>query len=123
MIIQCAAALKRREIPVSLSHPSVGTEAELATRAESLKSLDSLRLTRTLLAPYVHLTTDLIQWGYFVEIPDGPGGLEPSLEGKIANCERCGQPFMVKRQELADECIYHWGKPYTTKVNGKLSGV
>jgi RNA exonuclease 1 len=123
MIIQCAAALKRREHPVSLSHPSVGTEAELAARAESRKSLDSLRLTRALLEPHVHLTTDLIQWGYFVEIPDGPGGHEPSLESKIAKCERCGQPFKVKRREDADECIYHWGKPYTTKVNGKLSGI
>lgn len=119
MIIQCAAALKRRAIPTSLSHPSVGTEAELAARAESRKALDSVRLTRTLLEPYVHLTTELLQWGYFMEIPDGPGGHEPSLEAKTAKCERCGQPFQVKRKEDADECIYHWGKPYTVTINGK----
>jgi RNA exonuclease 1 len=89
------------------------------TRAESRKSLDSLRLTRSLLEPYVHLTTDLLQWGYFVEIPEGYGGHEPSLEGKIAKCERCGQPFKVKRKEDADECVYHWGKPYTATINGK----
>lgn len=93
---------------------------ELAARAESRKSLNSLRLTRTLLEPYVHLAADLVQWGYFVEIPDGPGGNQPSLEGKVAKCERCGQPFQVKRKEDADECIYHWGKPFTTTINGKL---
>lgn len=119
LIIQCAAALKRREAPTSLSHPSVGTEVELAARAESRKSLNSLRLTRTLLEPYVHLAADLVQWGYFVEIPDGPGGNQPSLEGKVAKCERCGQPFQVKRKEDADECIYHWGKPFTTTINGE----
>ena len=112
--------MKRRAIPTSLSHPSVGTEADLAAQAESRKSLDSLRLTRTLLEPYVHLTTELLQWGYFMEIPDGPGGHEPSLEGKIAKCERCGQSFKVKRKEDADECIYHWGKPYSATINGKL---
>lgn len=61
---------------------------------------------------------DMRKWGYFVEIPEGPGGKEPSIEGKIATCERCNQPFQVKRKEEADECIYHWGKPYTKKMNG-----
>jgi hypothetical protein len=119
-VIQCAAALKRRPIPDSASHASVGTEDDLAARAESRKSLDSLRLTRAHLEPFILSMADMQKWGYFVDIPDGPGGELPHLEGKIAKCERCTQPFQVKRKEDADECIYHWGKPYTTTINGKL---
>lgn len=33
-------------------------------------------------------------------------------------CDRCNQKFMVKRGEEADECRFHWGKAFTTKVNG-----
>ncbi|GLB33907.1 putative EXOIII [Lyophyllum shimeji] len=118
-VIQCAAALKRRPVPDSLSHPSVGTEAELAARSESRKAIDALRLTREHLEPYIMSVDELVKWGYFVDIPDGPGGTEPSREGKIAKCERCAQPFLVKRAEEADECIYHWGKPFTAAVNGE----
>jgi RNA exonuclease 1 len=119
-IIQCAGALKRRPVPDSLSHTSVGTESELLARAESRKTLDSLRLTYEILEPYVLSISDLVTWGYFVQIPEGTGGDNPSQEGKVAKCERCTQPFLVKRQEEADECIYHWGKPYTTKINGEI---
>ncbi|RDB22461.1 Exonuclease GOR [Hypsizygus marmoreus] len=118
-IIQCAAALKRRPIPDSLSHASVGTEAELTARAESRKAINSLRITRSHMEPYLLSMEEMVKWGYFVQIPDGPGGHEPSLEGKIAKCERCSQPFQVKRQEEADVCIHHWGKPYTTVMNGE----
>lgn len=107
-------------MPDSLSHPSVGTEAELVARAEARKSLEALRLTRSHLEPYVMTMEDMIKWGYFVDIPEGLGGNEPSLEGKVAKCERCTQPFQVKRMEEADNCIYHAGKPYTTKVNGEF---
>lgn len=58
-------------------------------------------------------------WGFMTDIPPGPGGDQPSLEGKVATCERCGQPFQVKRMKEADECVYHWGKPYSTKINGE----
>ncbi|TFK43452.1 ribonuclease H-like domain-containing protein [Crucibulum laeve] len=118
-VIQCVAAIKRRPVPTSLSHPSVGTEEEIVARAEAKKSLESLRLTSDILEPLILSVTDLVKWGYFVEIPEGPGGYEPSLEGKVTKCERCGQPFQVKRMEQADECIYHWGKSYSTTAEGK----
>lgn len=82
-----------------------------------------MRLTRTLLEPYLLSVPELATWGYFVEIPEGAGGDNPSQEGKIAKCERCTQPFLVKRKEEADECIYHWGKPYTTKINGEITSI
>ncbi|KAG6873752.1 hypothetical protein C0995_011571 [Termitomyces sp. Mi166 len=122
-VITCAAALKRRPIPDSPAHDSVGTEAERAARAEARKSRQALRLTRDHLETYLMSMDDLQSWGYFVDLPDGPGGFEPSLEGKVAKCERCTQPFLVKSRKDADECIYHWGKPFTTKAGGEKTRI
>ncbi|KAG6857084.1 hypothetical protein H0H87_009645 [Tephrocybe sp. NHM501043] len=118
-VITSCAALKRRPLPSSITHDSVGTEADLSTRAEARKSRQSLRLTRELLEPYIMSPNALTTWGYMLDVPPGPGGTEPTLEGKIAKCERCAQPFLVKRMQEADECVHHWGKPYTAKVNGE----
>ncbi|KAF8897630.1 ribonuclease H-like domain-containing protein [Infundibulicybe gibba] len=122
-IIQCAAALKRRSIPDSASHASVGTEEEVAARVAKQKSLERLRLTKSMLEPTLMPMDALKKWGYFTEIPEGPGGDQPSLEGKVAKCERCTQPFLVKKMEDADKCIYHWGKPISAKVNGERTRV
>jgi len=118
-MIHCVAALKRRPVPISVSHPSVGTEAEVIARAEAQKSLELLHLSRELLEPLVHSVDELKTWGYFLDIPPGPGGDQPSLEEKIAKCDRCAQYFLVKGMEAAEKCIYHWGKPYSTRVNGE----
>ncbi|KAF8205066.1 ribonuclease H-like domain-containing protein [Pholiota molesta] len=118
-VIQCIAALRRRSIPTSPSHLSVGTEADIAARVEAQENLDSLRLSGDLLAALIHPVTELQKWGYIVETPSGSGGEEPAIEGKIAKCERCPQYFLVKRLEDTDQCIYHWGKPSTTRANGE----
>ncbi|PFH52809.1 hypothetical protein AMATHDRAFT_46017 [Amanita thiersii Skay4041] len=122
-VIQCAAALKRRPVPTSANHHSVGTEEELVARAEARKSLDSLRLTKEHLEPLVHSLSELEKWGYFTTVPEEPGGTQPSSEGKTAKCERCAQPFLVKPKDEADNCVYHWGRPYTTTINGEKSRV
>lgn len=119
-VINCVAALKRRPSPDSVFHTSVGTEDDILARAEAQKLLVSLRLSRLKIEPFVHSIAELEKWGYIVNPPPGPGGDQPSLEGKVSKCERCAQPFQVKRMEEADQCVYHWGKPYTSRVNGKL---
>ncbi|KAK2466283.1 hypothetical protein APHAL10511_001925 [Amanita phalloides] len=118
-IIQCAAALKRRPIPNTSVHDSVGTEDELTARAQARKSLPALHLTRAHLDLLLHSTELLEQTGYVVRVPDDPGGILPSSEGKPAKCERCGQIFVVKRKDDADNCIYHWGRPRTSHINGE----
>lgn len=60
-------------------------------------------------------------WGFFLDIPEGVGGDEPSLEHKIAKCDRCGQSFSVKRKDEAETCIYHWGKPVSRTVSGRYA--
>ncbi|TFK75814.1 hypothetical protein BDN72DRAFT_831251 [Pluteus cervinus] len=122
-VIQCAASLKRRALPDHPSHDSIGTQGDIAARLEARKSITSLRLTRELLEPVLMSMEQLGTWGFMTVTPPGPGGEQPSLEGKIATCERCGQPFQVKRMKEADECIYHWGKPYSTKINGEKTRV
>ncbi|KAF8621634.1 hypothetical protein AX15_007652 [Amanita polypyramis BW_CC] len=118
-VIQCAAALKRRPVPTSLAHDSVGTEDELAARTEARTSLQSLRLTRAHLEPLVHSPSQLEKAGYLTCVPDELGGAQPSSEGKIAKCERCAQAFVIKRRNEADKCLFHWGRPYTTHINGE----
>ncbi|KAJ7498823.1 ribonuclease H-like domain-containing protein [Mycena latifolia] len=118
-IIQCAAALKRRAIPDASSHPSVGTEAEVSARAEALKSRKTLRLTRAHVEHLILSKEDLELWGFFLDIPDGIGGNEPSLENKAAKCDRCGKSFIVKRKAEAEECDHHWGRPFSSTVSGQ----
>jgi RNA exonuclease 1 len=120
-VINSIAALKRRAIPDTLSHTSVGTEGDLKAREESRAALDSLRLTREHLASLILKKSQMQDWGYVVDIPEGPGGDKPSEEGGIRNCERCSKPFIVKRMEEAEECLYHWGRPFTKSLNGKYA--
>lgn len=39
-------------------------------------------------------------------------------------CSRCGQPYMIDKQGLAlrpQNCIYHWGRKFTIRGEGKYS--
>ncbi|KAG0709725.1 ribonuclease H-like protein [Suillus ampliporus] len=118
-VINSIAALKRRPIPTSISHPSVGTEEDLVARAESRKKLDNLRVTRDILKPVVMSLEDMQTWGFIAEVPEGLGGDQPSADGKIVQCERCTQSYMVKSNPASEECLYHWGRLFTHKVNGE----
>ncbi|OJT04159.1 hypothetical protein TRAPUB_5204 [Trametes pubescens] len=118
-VISSIAALKRRPKPDNASHASVGTEAEVQAREEMRKKVAALRLSGAQLEPYMLSLDDLKKWGYIVEVPAGPGGDKPHEEGSVMTCDRCNQKFQVKRQEDADECRFHWGKAFTSKVNGE----
>ncbi|CAA7259853.1 unnamed protein product [Cyclocybe aegerita] len=118
-VIQCVAALKRRAVPTSVNDPTVGTEDEIIAKAEAQKKLASLHLSRESLEHLVHSVEDLQKWGYFVEIPETPGGHMPSMEGKIVKCDRCVQYYVVKPVDNPKECVHHWGKPYTTRAGGE----
>ena len=96
----------------------MGTEAEVQAREEMRKKVESLRLTASQLDPYVMTLDDLKTWGYMVDVPSGPGGDQPHEEGSIKTCERCQEKFVVKRREKADQCRFHWGKAFSSKMNG-----
>lgn len=50
-----------------------------------------------------------------------------SVLSKVPNeriCSRCGQAYMVDKQSFAvqqQNCIYHWGRKFTIKGEGKYS--
>lgn len=98
----------------------MGTEDELKERAEKAKSLGTLVLDRTRLEPLIMSQSDLENWGYMVDIPQGPGGHVPHVEGQVVKCERCSQPFQVCQTGSDTECLHHWGKQRTVKADGKF---
>ena len=117
-MISTIAAIKRRPLPDSANHPSIGTEEQVAKREEERKKLESLKIMPSNLEPYILSLEQMQTWGYVVEVPPGPGGERPSEEGAVMKCERCNQPFKVKRMLEADECVFHWGRPFSSKTNG-----
>lgn len=118
-VINSISNLKRRSRPNAISHSSVGTVDEVIAREESRKTLNALRLTRQHIQ---HLTMpmDVMRnWGYIVDIPEGDGGTKPSEVGCTMTCERCNQPYMVKSPDQAEQCEYHWGKPFSKSLEGE----
>lgn len=104
-----------------MSHPSVGTQEQIVKREAEKQKLQSLQLTTSQLEIYVLSVEEMRMWGYITEIPDGDGGSKPSEEGAVQKCERCSQPFQVKRKEEAEECVHHWGRKFTSKRDGSFS--
>lgn len=125
-VISSIASLKARPPPTSISHPSVGTSADLTARAEASKALTSLTLTTAHLEPLLLTRDELVKWGYIIEVPEewGPGGDRPSAVDTRVKCERCSVTYVVKPLGeggvTGEECTFHWGRPYTTRVNGTL---
>lgn len=117
-IISTIARLKKRTLPDSPSHDSVGTEGDVQEKKDKKAAISSIKLTRALLEPYILSEEEMKTWGYFTEVPQDPGGSNPSSEGKTAKCERCTQPFQVKRKDEADSCSFHWGKPFSRQIVG-----
>ncbi|KLO08284.1 hypothetical protein SCHPADRAFT_944602 [Schizopora paradoxa] len=121
--ILCIASIKRRPKPHNISHDSVGTEGMRQKRRDEYDRLRALTLTRKHLEQHILSLEEMKLWGYIVEIPEGPGGDRPSDEGKTRDCERCGKVFEVKRKEDAEECVFHWGRPFTSRTNGERARV
>ena len=114
-------SLKRRPPPPFAKHESVGTEAECQARANARKlaKVEARHLEGALLT-----REQMVTWGYILEVPNGSGGDRPSAEGDEMICERCTQRFAVTPigQGKDEACSFHWARPYTTTLNGQISG-
>lgn len=119
-MINTIGAVKRRSPPDSLSHISVGTEAEIASKKAKLSSLTEFTLKSSHLEPVLLTEEQLQAYEYVTKIPEGVGGDRPNEVGNVIKCERCGSPFTVAAVPTENECTYHWGRPYTTKANGMM---
>lgn len=112
--------MKRREKPDSVNHPSVGTEEEVNAKSKARSSLKALAVTRDILKPLV-MTLDIMKaWGYITDMPEGIGGDSPSAEGTSVRCERCQADFRVERDFGHEDCLHHWGRVRSAKVNGMV---
>ncbi|KAI5124909.1 hypothetical protein M0805_007337 [Coniferiporia weirii] len=118
-VISSVAALKRRSKPTAISDAAVGTEETLQKRRDEHDKLRALQLSSKHLSPLIMSMDALQQWGFMTAVPDGEGGVNPSDEGKIKQCERCSGQFVVRRREEADECTFHWGRAQMTRMNGE----
>lgn len=118
-VISLSSLLKKRPKPNSPEHDSIGTESTLQKRRETREKLKALTVSSKQLEPHLMSAETMKRWGFMTELPDGPGGSNPSEEGKVKTCERCNKPFVVKRKEEADVCMYHWGRARMNKVGGR----
>ncbi|KAG8899811.1 RNA exonuclease 3 [Tulasnella sp. 403] len=114
-------AIRKRPPPTSLHHTSVGTESEVHARAAAAKEYPSLKLTPADLDAAILSSDQLTTWGFMTEVPEawGQGGGAPNHVGKKAQCERCDNEFVVRADPVANECQFHWGRPWARKVEGK----
>lgn len=117
-MIQAMGSIKKRPHPDKIAHHSVGTIAELSERTEKLSSLSEFKLLASHLESLILSRDDMVMWEYVVDAPPGLGGDRPSEVGNAVKCERCNSQFIVSSTPRPDECTYHWGRAYGTKVNG-----
>jgi hypothetical protein len=120
------ATIKKRPRPNNISHPSVGTQGTLDARRAEAELAKNSTLLRNQIERALLSRQQLSQWGFLVEVPDGPGGTRVSDEGKEATCERCQTLFVVRgpqsveeAQEMSQRCTHHWGRTYLSKTGGK----
>ncbi|EJU06041.1 hypothetical protein DACRYDRAFT_85886 [Dacryopinax primogenitus] len=118
-IITTIAVLKKRIAPTTSSHPSVGTEAQVAARLREQQSISALLVTANDLELAVLSKEDMLKWEYVVDAPEGPGGDRVADEGLTKTCERCGTEFAVHGEGFdSAECKFHWARPRMQKVPG-----
>lgn len=116
-LISALGAIKKRVIPKSPNHESVGTEKDISNRLSAPKIS---RVEAHHLEDVVMTKEQLLTWGYVVDVPSGPGGDKPTSEGEQMTCERCTQSFIVTPSGGGKDeaCSYHWARPYTVTSNG-----
>lgn len=120
------ALIKKRPKPKFLGHPSIGTQGTIEARKAEEELAKKSTVTRAQLQSARLSPEQLVQWGYLVEVPAGPGGTRVSDEGGEATCERCQTLFVVRaprspqeQEEMSHQCTFHWGRTYLNKVGGK----
>jgi len=115
-IVSALVAIKKRQVPPSPDHDSVGTDSDIRAREKARK----IKVGAADLEEIVLSREKLIEWGYMVDIPEGPGGDLPTSESAELQCERCLQNFCVTAMGdgADDACTYHWAKAFNTTTNG-----
>ncbi|CAE6486664.1 unnamed protein product [Rhizoctonia solani] len=93
--------IKKRPRPDRLNHPSVGTNGAIDARKAEAEAAKNSTLKRSQLQSALLSREQLTQWGYLVQVPEGPGGTRSEEE-----------------RHSFERCAYHWGKPYVNRSGG-----
>jgi RNA exonuclease 1 len=119
-MITSIASVKKRPIPDSPSHPSVGSEKARTLRALEQKNAS---VTYTLTLKDVEaLTMDeetMRLYGMPMAVPAMPGGERPSAYGEEKKCDRCGENALITHDEGLDACLFHWGRSIRVTTAGE----
>ncbi|TFY75030.1 hypothetical protein EWM64_g8984 [Hericium alpestre] len=86
-------------------------------------SFTNLLLQPAHLAPLLLDATELPLCGFVPAVDPtwGPGSEKPSAVGERQSCERCSTIYAVhsvNAGEGDEECLYHWGRPFSKMING-----
>ncbi|KAM0791273.1 hypothetical protein ACM66B_005749 [Microbotryomycetes sp. NB124-2] len=118
-VISALARLKKRS-PAKTAEDT-GTLEQVDERLKQEEERERNRLTRDKVKEFVHDKDTLKIFEYVVDVPAGRGGTQPTEEGNVRKCDRCGTEFVVKADlgevELT-ACSFHWGRQVMEKING-----
>ncbi|KZT50653.1 hypothetical protein CALCODRAFT_422460, partial [Calocera cornea HHB12733] len=118
-VITTLAGLKKRIVPTSASHPSVGTDSQVATKQREQQSLAALVVTASDIEAAVMTKEEMTTWEYVVDAPQEPGGNRVTDDGLTKTCERCRTDFVVQGEGFdTTACRFHWARPRMQKVPG-----
>ena len=120
-MIVCIASVKKRPIPDSPSHPSVGTEGTKAQRETQQKPPPDYILTLDDIEPLILSEDTMRFYGFPIEIPSTPGSEQPHAYGAEMTCDRCGTPAIIKHDQGLEDCQFHWGRPIRSMGGGGSS--
>lgn len=71
---------------------------EEAERNKRREEEEKSRLTKEKIAMFVSSKEVLAKFDYVVDVPAGKGGDQPTEEGNVRKCDRCGTEFVVKAE-------------------------
>lgn len=97
-VISALARLKKRGPVKSEDDPACGTLEQEAERVKQMLEEEKGKLDAAKLRQlgFVHSKETLAKFGYDVEVPAGVGGDQPTEEGNVKKCDRCGKEYVVK---------------------------
>lgn len=121
-MISSIVSVKKRQVPDSPSHPSVGSEGErMKRKAKPQNRILSYTLTLEDVEPLLLDPKSMKKYGIPTEVPSTPGGTQPSInDGAEVTCDRCLESAVIRYNSDLNACQFHWGKPMRIQTDGLL---
>jgi len=119
-MISCIASVKKRPVPDSPEHPSVGAEAARAQRNLMQNNVPApFTLTLEDVEPLIMNEETMRSHDVPMEVPPTPGGDQPSAYGEEKKCDRCGENSVIVHDRNLHACLFHWGRAMSVTTGGE----